>query len=245
MRLSRRARTCAFNAPILVTETGLEIAGNHPTPSAQSVVVTVNTLQIIELVVFAAFAGVVLYHLYAVLGRRVGRQPTDATARTGLKIPFARQRAEPVVETAAPEGLPALKARDPGFDSSKFLANARSAYETIVRAFIGGDRSTLRPLVDDVVMEAFEAAIKDREAANRTESLEFLQPVRADLESAAVEGDAAKVKVRFLAEFRARTKDAAGEAVDDRRTAEVWTFERPFLSRDPKWLLIRVDAAEA
>jgi predicted lipid-binding transport protein (Tim44 family) len=29
------------------------------------------------------------------------------------------------------------------------------------------------------------------------------------------------------------------------RTAEVWTFERMFSSRDPKWLLTRVDAAEA
>ncbi len=204
-----------------------------------------SPLQIIELIIFAALAGVVLYQLYAVLGRRVGRQPTEPSTRTPLKIPFARLRPDPAPEAIAPEGLPALKARDPGFDPAKFLSGARSAYETIVRAFVGGDRTTLRPLVDDVVMGAFEAAITDREAASRTESLEFLQPVRADLEGAAVEGDTAKVKVRFLAEFRTRTKDAAGEAVDDRRTAEVWTFERAFLSRDPKWLLIRVDAAEA
>jgi len=139
----------------------------------------------------------------------------------------------------------AVRSRDPSFDPTKFLTNARSAYETIVRAFIGGDRNTLRPLVDDVVFDAFDAAIKQREDANRTESMEFLQPVRADLESAGVEGDLARTKVRFLAEFRTRTKDAAGEAVDDRRTAEVWTFERMFTSRDPKWLLTRVDPAEA
>ena len=95
------------------------------------------------------------------------------------------------------------------------------------------------------VIRMITSAIKQREDANRTESMEFLQPVRADLESAGVEGDLARTKVRFLAEFRTRTKDAAGEAVDDRRTAEVWTFERLFTSRDPKWLLTRVDAAEA
>ena len=36
-----------------------------------------------------------------------------------------------------------------------------------------------------------------------------------------------------------------GEAVDDRRTAEIWTFQRNLKSADPNWILIHVDAAEA
>ena len=58
-------------------------------------------------------------------------------------------------------------------------------------------------------------------------------------------GDLARASVRFLAEFRSRTKGPEGEAVDDRRTAEVWTFERNLKSRNPNWILIHVDAAEA
>ena len=34
-------------------------------------------------------------------------------------------------------------------------------------------------------------------------------------------------------------------AADDRRTAEVWTFQRNLTSRDPNWTLIHVDPAEA
>ncbi len=208
--------------------------------------VTVDILRIGELVIFGVLAVAVLYQLYAVLGRRVGRQPTDRPdPPTKMRPGFARLRAERPADVVVPEGVAAVRARDPSFDPAKFLNSARAAYETIVRAFIGGDRNTLRPLVDDVVFDAFDSAISQRESANRTESMEFLQPVRADLESAAVDGDLARTKVRFLAEFRTRTKDAAGEAVDDRRTAEVWTFERLFTSRDPKWLLTRVDAAEA
>ena len=60
-----------------------------------------------------------------------------------------------------------------------------------------------------------------------------------------VAGDLARAAVRFLAELRSRSKDAQGEGVDDRRTAEVWTFERNLKSRDPNWTLIHVDAAEA
>jgi hypothetical protein len=33
----------------------------------------------LELVIFAVFAAVVLYQLYAVLGRRIGRQPETAS----------------------------------------------------------------------------------------------------------------------------------------------------------------------
>ena len=75
--------------------------------------------------------------------------------------------------------------------------------------------------------------------------MEFIQPPRADLESAEADGGTARAKVRFLAEFRSRTKGPEGEAVDDKRTAEIWTFERQLSNRDPNWTLVRVDVAEA
>ena len=86
---------------------------------------------------------------------------------------------------------------------------------------------------------------RTREAEGRSEQIEFNQPPRADLEKAEVEGDLAKLTVRFLAEFRSRSKGPEGEAVDDKRTAELWTFQRNLKSRDPNWTLIHVDAAEA
>ncbi len=205
-------------------------------------------MQIIELVLFAALAAVLLYHLYNVLGRRVGRQPGEGRPMPTPRFLRPRDAAPPKEEKPADPalaGLPALKARDSAFDPGKFLQGARTAYEMIVKAFVAGDRDALKPLTEPKVFEAFDRAIKVREEASRTESIDFLQPVRADLEAAEVEGDKARLKVRFLAEFRARTKDAAGEAVDDRRTAEVWTFSRLLTSRDPNWMLARVDAAEA
>jgi predicted lipid-binding transport protein (Tim44 family) len=126
-----------------------------------------------------------------------------------------------------------------------FLQGARAAYQLIVTAFAAGDRAALEPLLSPAVMSGFETAIAAREASARSESVEFLNPPRADFESAAVTGDVAKASVRFLAEFRSRSTGAEGEAVEDRRTAEVWTFERNLKSRNPNWTLIHVDAAEA
>jgi predicted lipid-binding transport protein (Tim44 family) len=197
----------------------------------------------IQILVLAVIAAVVLYQLYATLGRRVGRQPEDVTAAAKVGT-TAVPTAEPVV-TGRLEGVAALRARQPDFDPARFLTGARSAYEMIVKAFAAGERETLKPLLADDVMANFEAAITAREAEGRTEKVEFMVPPRVDLESVAVEGDTARAVVRILAEVRARSVSAAGEAVDDRRTAELWTFERDLKTSNPNWTLVHVGAAEA
>lgn len=202
---------------------------------------------VIELIIFAVLAGVVLYQLYAVLGRRVGRQPEDAAAEAATPaIETARPASEPPIPPAeSVPGMALLKARDPSFDTDRFLAGARAAYEAVVRAFAAGDRDALKPLLSAEVFATFDAAIAGREAENRTEQVEFLQPPRADLERVALNGDTAEAVVRFLGEYRSRTKGVEGEGVDDRRTAELWTLERNLKSRDPNWVLTHVDAASA
>jgi predicted lipid-binding transport protein (Tim44 family) len=202
-------------------------------------------MQLIELIIFAVLAAVVLYQLYSVLGRRVGRMPEDTVAGPARTAAVGEPLEEPAMEGAPLTGLAALRARDPSFDVPGFLYGARQAYEMVVRAFAGGDRETLGRLLSPTVMDSFERAIDQREAEGRTEQVEFLNGPRADLEKADVEGDTARAVVRFLTEFRSRSKGPEGEAVDDRRTAELWTFERNLKSRDPNWTLVHVDAAEA
>ncbi|WP_372781217.1 TIM44-related membrane protein TimA [Phenylobacterium sp.] len=204
----------------------------------------------LELIIFAGLAAIVLYQLYAVLGRRVGRQPEDSPAVPTTSSAVERGPDAPALEASddgvSLTGLAAVKAKDPAFDVSRFLGGAKSAYEMIVKAFAAGDRNKLRDLLAPPVMAGFDTAIAAREAENRTETVEFLHAPRADLEKAEVVGaDLARVTVRFLAEFRSRTKGPEGEGVEDRRTAELWTFERHLKSRDPNWMLIHVDAAEA
>ncbi len=206
-------------------------------------------MQVLELIIFAGLAAIVLYQLYSVLGRRVGRQPEDnaaaETARPAVRAPD--RPPEPIEDGVALTGLAAVKAKDPTFDVSRFLAGSKAAYEMTVKAFAAGDRATLRNLLAPGVMASFDTVIAQREAEGRTETVEFLHAPRADFEKADIVGntDVARVTVRFLAEFRSRTKGPEGEAVDDRRTAELWTFERDLKSRDPNWILVHVDAAEA
>ena len=52
-----------------------------------------------------------------------------------------------------------------------------------------------------------------------------LHPPRADLEKIDLDGNVARATVRFLAEFRSRTKGPEGEAVDDERIGVALPFQ--------------------
>ncbi len=201
-------------------------------------------MPVLELLIFAVLAAVVLYNLYAVLGRKVGRQPEETPA-VASPAPLDPAAARLPADSALLSGLTTVKAKDPGFDIDNFLSGARGAFEIIVRAFAAADHDTLRPMLSPEVYAAFETVMDQRRAEGRTETVEFLNPPRADLEDSAVVDDIARLRVRFLAEFRSRSTGPEGQAVDDKRTAEVWTFERALANRDPNWILTRVEAAQA
>ncbi|MBX9574448.1 MAG: TIM44-related membrane protein TimA [Caulobacteraceae bacterium] len=200
-----------------------------------------------QIVLFAVIAAFVLFQLYNVLGKKVGRQPEDDPRAQPLPAqgPTAVPNAPPV-DSHTLSAIQGLKARDPGFDPHRFLEGARTAHETIVQAYASGDREALKPLLAPTVMTSFEAGIAAREARGETERVEFVHPPRADLELATVENDRAVAKVRFLAELR-KTASTPGqdEVVSERRTAEVWTFQRPLGAQDPNWVLARVEPATA
>lgn len=206
----------------------------------------------VQIVIFAVIAAFVLFQLYNVLGKKVGRQPEeDARAQPpapAAPLNDAGQGRSTVLDAVTLASIAGLKARDPAFDPIRFLEGARQAHETIVRAYAAGDRDTLKPLLTAKVMESFEAGIVAREARGETTTVEFIHPARADLELATAEENRAIAKVRFLAELRDTVKSADPSAepqIEERRVAELWTFERTLGASDPNWVLARTGPAEA
>ena len=208
-----------------------------------------------SLVIFAVIAAFILFQLYNVLGKKVGRQPQEDAKTPALPgaAPEAVAKPNPL-DAATLAAAASLRARDPAFDPPKFIEGARQAYETIVRGYASGDRAALAPLLTPAVLASFETGIAARAVRGETEEVEFLHPPRADLEEASAEGDRAIAKVRFLAEIRSRiippqeeaTPGAPGEPrIEERRTAEFWTFERTLGAADPNWVLARVEPANA
>jgi predicted lipid-binding transport protein (Tim44 family) len=186
--------------------------------------------QLIGILIAAMVAGVVLFRLYTVLGRRTGHEPQPDNGRPSATSPLQAARvpaAAPPPEGACARGLLDIELADSSFDRDHFLKGARSAYEIIQKAYAGADRLALRPLLSDEVYAAFE-----REIAARPGAPERLVTVSdARIVGAELTGKLADITVAFRASFAG--SDGVAHEVADR-----WSFARTIGALDPNWTLV-------
>jgi predicted lipid-binding transport protein (Tim44 family) len=188
--------------------------------------------QLIGILVAAMVAGVLLFRLYTVLGRRTGHEPgPNQPAPRAVPAPAERlaQPADPMSR-----GLMDIELADRSFDRAHFLAGARTAYGMILKAFAAGDRLALRPLLSDDVYAAFDAAIAARQSAPAPENLAGITDAR--ITAALLAGDTAEITLAFRAQF------TNGQVQRD--ITDVWTFARRIGASDPNWTLIATSGEE-
>ncbi|MEI9996114.1 MAG: Tim44/TimA family putative adaptor protein [Rhizomicrobium sp.] len=209
--------------------------------------------QYLEILLLAVVAGVVLFRLYMVLGRRTGheqprdngywaRQPSpDAPQDNILPLPVRPDQAPPADPVA--RGVFDIKLADRGFEADHFVSGARSAYEMIVTAFARGERTQLKPLLSPEVFAAFDQVITGRE--QRKEKVEFTFVGFKDVKivHAALLNRMAEITVAIGAQFISATTTADGTVIEGdaksvRDVTDVWTFSRDVRARDPNWLLV-------
>jgi predicted lipid-binding transport protein (Tim44 family) len=220
----------------------------------------------IDILFFAMVAAFIALRLRSVLGRRTGHErrrtgfPGPARAngagdgksasdnvvalpdRTGAPVETDAAIAD-LAEGKVKTGLTQIRLADPSFDLNQFLAGARAAFEMIVQAYAAGDKDALRPLLADDVFAGFAGAIDQRSADGQTLDTQLLGIESAEVIEASMQGNMARVSVRFASEQVNVVRDADGKEVEgDATTAEevvdIWTFERDTRSSDPNWILV-------
>jgi predicted lipid-binding transport protein (Tim44 family) len=181
--------------------------------------------QVLEILVIAMIAGIILFRLYTVLGRRTGHEPQHPARLPGseTKALPAGKPAEPAVEPGG-HGLLDIQLADRSFDTQHFLSGARTAYELIVTAFHKGDRAALKPLLSSEVFDAFDAAIAGRDLQTAPA---FTALNDARIVGASLAGDHAEITVAFTAAF-----------ADAHVATDVWTFARRIGDDNPNWTLV-------
>lgn len=213
------------------------------------------------IVVLAMIFALLALRLYAVLGKRTGEEPRQLPATIDdAKVvqrapaprqptdgaPAALQLGDSAVAVPAQPGLRALIAADRQFDVAQFVGGARAAYQMILESFWKGDRDTLRQFCDADVLNAFETAIDEREAAGHVLANRLVRIDSAVIDDVRLENGAAQIAVRFGADIAAITRDKDGNIVagsmdDAVSTQDIWTFSRSLKSRDPNWQLVETD----
>jgi len=215
--------------------------------------------QLLEILLLAMVAGVILFRLYTVLGRRTGHEPPPEPYRVG---PPADQAADKPAIAALPaprgaempadpvaRGLMEIKLVDRGFDQEHFLSGARHAYELILTAFSANDRIALKPLLSSEVYAAFDAAMRGREERKETVSFTFVGFKDSKIVEATLKGKIADIAIAFTAQFISATMDASGAVIEGdpksvHEVTDIWAFERNVRSGDPNWTLVHTSGAE-
>ena len=215
--------------------------------------------QLLEILLLAMVAGVILFRLYSVLGRRTGHEPppepyrlgapsepvADKTNVTALPTP----RGADVSSDPITRGLADIKAADRNFDLAHFLSGARHAYELILTAFSANDRVTLKPLLSADVYAAFDGAMRGREERKEQVSFTFVGFKDAKIVAATLNGRTADITVSFTAQFISATTDVNGTVVEGdpksvHEVTDIWAFERNTRASDPNWTLVHTSGAE-
>ncbi|MGD0144337.1 MAG: Tim44/TimA family putative adaptor protein [Rhizomicrobium sp.] len=224
--------------------------------------------QLLVILAVAMVAGVILFRLFTVLGRRTGneREPPQPFQRIGGATPSADAADNKVVplpgvaprSVSAPDkpadpltsALVDIKVADRTFEAEPFLAGARHAYELILTAFAANDRAALRPLLSDEVYSAFDGVIKGREERKEKVAFTFIGVKDARISHAALKGRTAEVTVTFNAQYISSTSSDKGVVIDGdpksmRDAHDIWTFARDVRAKDPNWTLVATTYGEA
>src|SRR3569623_493078 len=220
---------------------------------------------------------VVLFRLRQVLGTRVGHQrpPVDparpeADAKPEDTVLTLRQRpADPKVndedlrarkleaeieqlahgDTGVAERMNAIAAADRSFSPKAFLEGAKQAYEMVLTAYAGGDRKTLKNLLEKDVYDGFDHAMAARAAQGNKVDFTFVGLPKVEISHAEFDRRNALVTVQFHAEVVTVTHGKDGAVVEGtpdqvKTIADEWTFARSPKSRDPNWKLVATNQLE-
>lgn len=203
-----------------------------------------------EIIFFAVVAALVLGRLYQVLGQKRGAEPPP-NSNVSIFSPKSSgpQLGNPetggdgdednvvqlkprVYEGPGAQGIVAITAAQKGFSPESFVDGARQAYAMIVTAYGSGDEAALKPLVDQDVFEAYQAAMAERRVSEAAK-IEVVRISEAKIVDADLKGKIATIDIAFSADL--------ADGSDGLRAAdEIWTFERMIDSRNPNWLLSAV-----
>lgn len=217
--------------------------------------------QYFDIILFAMIAAFLILRLRSVLGRRTGnerrrelfaRRPapvSDKPASEKVATPANGDKVAPIAAlTAKPgdrigEGVSRIRRADPSFEPAQFLEGARVAFEMIVTAFAKGDKTALRPLLNDEVFGPFAQTIDERVAAKETVETRDLKLDDAEIVEADMSGRTARVTVKLVSHQISVTRAMDGSIVDGDpdhpvEKTDYWTFARDTRSADPNWMLV-------
>ncbi|MTI09085.1 Tim44/TimA family putative adaptor protein [Curvivirga aplysinae] len=233
-----------------------------------------NGIPIFDIILFAGVAIFLILRLGSVLGKRTGHENPpkaykdmmDAAKKAdeeveakendevvvplpSLKERHDREFDEQQLEGPLQESYAKIQAADPTFSPAQFLDGARSAFEWILRAYVEGDRETLRNLLADDVYDNFDKSLSERESLGQRLEEMLVGIDSCEVIEAEMDRSVAKVTVKLKSKqvnvlYNNMDEIVSGDPNKVVDVTDIWTFARDTQSRDPNWSLIATHSPE-
>jgi predicted lipid-binding transport protein (Tim44 family) len=199
---------------------------------------------------FIILTGIIAYRLYVTLGV----EDTDTHDINFGNFSKNRKKKEDdtfqkqEVETPLITTLKQIQHVDKDFTQERFLQGAEKAFELIVMSFIKGDKSRLQDFVSQEIFGKFSKNIESRHKKETTAELPFFRVTKVEIESMQIKNKIVIIQVFFGSEQTQLLKDKNGKILEGDpdhidQIEEIWTFERPLVSKEPRWVLVETTSA--
>lgn len=210
--------------------------------------------QLMEILVLAFVAAIIIFKLISVLGQRTGFEQSQRPSDT-LKDPETPDEPQKSSPSSSEEELvgPGLRkiytqmlSLDPQFSLNRFLAGALRAFEMIVGAYAQGDLKNLKLLVASDIYQDFQEAIEERQKKGERLETTIAKIDPPEITNLRVEETQAFITVRFTSEQIHLSRNDKGKIIEgapkqSEQIIDIWTFSRDLRARDFKWTLIKID----
>jgi predicted lipid-binding transport protein (Tim44 family) len=211
-----------------------------------------------DLIILALIAGVILFRLFAVLGRKDDDGGNIANIKNNSalnNIIDISAKAEEVVNIAelekdiAPEFeevLMNVRKIDAHFSLKKFLDGAKKAFEMVLIAFAENDRATLKNLLDENIYKQFISEIDKRIKNNVTLNLTLVALPLVEIKNIQLVKNKLSIDVFYGSQQITLLKNDKGEIIEGNSSQidhveDMWGFSKTINYTD--WKLVKVNAS--
>lgn len=224
-----------------------------------------NGIPYADIVILALIAGFILLRLRSILGQKQDSDQTDFLKRIkpelrkhelsepvikGLDKPLKNDNKEDpdtylslISNTELASAVKDIKAKDSQFSATYFLDGAKVAFEMVHDAFAKGDKQGLSYLLSDALLKDFTSEIEVRAKNEEKPETTLVAVLSKDITQAKLDGNMARVTVKFTSEQISVVRNAKGEIVQgnpsqSQHVEDEWVFERDVTSKNPNWKII-------
>ncbi len=219
-----------------------------------------NNFAPLDILIFAAIAGVVLYRVYKTLGTQTEVDPDPKEAKNSAKSSVSSNKEPATVqplfspdvdstEDDAESPYAEIIALDPDFDEKSFLEGASIAFDMITIAYAKGDTKTLKSLLSTELFDDFCADIKEAKKLQHRTEVEIIGIDNMEIASTAIEDTTITLEViieseQMLTVYDGENNLIEGDAEELTDMRDIWYFQRNTQSQNPNWTLVQVKYEE-